>query len=72
MLGTIVAVFAGCFVLERIVPGWRLPHVRTWPARVIIIDAEQLGVVLLAGITWERWLAGHAMLDLSRLQRLCR
>jgi len=49
MLGIILAVFAGCFVLERVVPGWRLPSVRTWPVRVLLINGVQLGVVVLAG-----------------------
>lgn len=67
MLGTIVAVFVGCFVLERAVPGWRLPRVRTWPVRVLAINAAQLGVVLLAGATWEKWLVGYSLVDLSDL-----
>ncbi len=66
MLVTILAVFAACFVLERLTPGWRLPHVRTWPLRVLLINAVQLGVVLLAGFTWERWLSSGSLLHLSR------
>ncbi len=58
MLTTIFAVFAGCLVLERLVPGWPLPRVRTWPLRVVAINAVQLGVVVLAGLTWERWCQG--------------
>ena len=54
MLSIILSVFVFCFVLERIIPGWRLPKVRTWPLRVLVINAVQLGVVLLAGVTWER------------------
>jgi sterol desaturase/sphingolipid hydroxylase (fatty acid hydroxylase superfamily) len=52
-------------VLERIFPGWRLPAVRTWPLRVLLINGVQLGVVLLAGLTWERWLASASVLQLS-------
>ena len=33
MLSIILSVFVFCFVLERIIPGWRLPKVRTWPLR---------------------------------------
>jgi len=66
MLFTILAVFAACFVLERLTPGWRLPHVRTWPLRVLLVNAVQLGVVLLAGVTWERWLSSSSLLHLSR------
>jgi len=66
MLVTILAVFGACFVLERWTPGWRLPHVRTWPLRVLLVNAAQLGVVLLAGVTWERWLSAGSLLHLSR------
>jgi sterol desaturase/sphingolipid hydroxylase (fatty acid hydroxylase superfamily) len=66
MLVTILVVFAACFVLERLTPGWRLPHVRTWPLRVLLVNAVQLGVVLLAGLTWERWLSAGSLLHLSR------
>ena len=67
MLGTIAAVFVACFVIERAVPGWKLPHVRTWPVRVLAINGAQLAVVLLAGVTWEKWLVGHSLFDLSAL-----
>jgi sterol desaturase/sphingolipid hydroxylase (fatty acid hydroxylase superfamily) len=65
MLLTIFFVFAACFVLERLVPGWRLPQVRTWPLRVLLINAVQLGVVVLAGLSWERWLSSGSLLHLS-------
>ena len=65
MLGIILAVFAGCFVLERLVPGWRLPSVRTWPVRVLLINGVQLGVVVLAGFSWERWLSSWSVFHLS-------
>jgi sterol desaturase/sphingolipid hydroxylase (fatty acid hydroxylase superfamily) len=66
MLSIILSVFVFCFVLERLVPGWRLPRVRTWPFRVLAINAVQLGVVLVAGVTWERWLASSSLLHLSQ------
>jgi len=66
MLPTILAVFVVCFLLERLVPGWKLPTVRTWPLRVILVNVVQLGVVLLAGITWERWLSSWTLFHLSR------
>lgn len=31
MLISLFAIFAGCFVLERLLPGWPLPSVKTWP-----------------------------------------
>lgn len=65
MLSIILSVFVFCFVLERVIPGWQLPQVRTWPTRVLAINAVQLGVVLLAGVTWERWFASSSVLHLS-------
>lgn len=66
MLPLIFIVFAACFLLERLAPGWRLPHVRTWPLRVLAINAVQLGVVVVAGVSWERWLSAASLLHLSR------
>ena len=65
MLTTIFAVFVFCFVLERALPGWPLPQVRTWPLRVLLINGVQLFVVLLAGWTWERWLSSASLFHLA-------
>jgi sterol desaturase/sphingolipid hydroxylase (fatty acid hydroxylase superfamily) len=66
MIGTVLVIFVACALLERAVPGWTLPHVRTWPLRVIAINVVQLGIVLLAGVTWERWLSSASVFHLSR------
>jgi len=55
MLGVILAVFVACFLLERLRPGWRLPASRGWWWRVLAINGVQIGVVTIAGFTWERW-----------------
>ena len=65
MLKIIFVAFALCFIVERLFPGWPLPKVRTWPLRVVLVNAIQLGVVLLAGVTWERWLSSASLFDLS-------
>lgn len=65
MLTFILAIAVGCFVLERIIPGWKLPQVPTWWTRVILVNFVQLGVVTLAGLTWERWLSGWSLFHLS-------
>jgi sterol desaturase/sphingolipid hydroxylase (fatty acid hydroxylase superfamily) len=65
MLTTILIVFAACFILERLQPGWRLPAIRTWPLRVLAINAVQLAVVLVAGVTWERWASSASLFHLS-------
>jgi sterol desaturase/sphingolipid hydroxylase (fatty acid hydroxylase superfamily) len=65
MIGIIVIVFVLCFLLERATPGWRLPSVRTWPVRVVLFNCIQLAVVLIAGVTWERWLSPSSVFRLS-------
>jgi len=65
MLMSIFVVFLFCILLERLFPGWPLPAVKTWPIRVLLVNAVQLGVVLLAGISWERWLSSWSVLQLS-------
>lgn len=66
MLKIILAIFVGCFVLERIIPGWKLPHVKTWPVRVLLINAVQIGVITLAGYTWEIWLSSWSIFHISQ------
>ena len=55
MLPFLIGVFMCCFILERLIPGWPLPHVRTWPLRVVAVNLVQIGIVLLAGVPWARW-----------------
>lgn len=66
MLQVILVIFASCFVLERLIPGWKLPHVKTWPIRVVLLNLVQLGVVTLAGHTWECWLSSWSIFHLSK------
>lgn len=65
MLLTILYIFVGCFILERVFVGWKLPEVKIWPVRVLLINIVQLGIVLLAGITWEVWLSSWSVFNLS-------
>ena len=65
MLDVILLTFVGCLAAERLKPGWRLPHVAGWWWRVLAINALQLAVVVLAGVTWERWLSRASLLQLS-------
>ena len=65
MLYTILGIFVGCFLLERMFPGWPLPRVRTWPLRVVLVNGVQLGVIILAGLTWEQWLSAWSVFPLS-------
>ena len=65
MLSIIFIVFAFCFVLERIIPGWKLPEVPTWTIRVISINFIQLAIVTIAGYTWEKWCSPVSLFHLS-------
>jgi len=66
MLTAILIVFAFCFLIERLRPGWKLPQVPAWTIRVLGVNFIQLLVVLLAGITWEKWLSGVSVFELSK------
>ncbi|RDI08495.1 sterol desaturase family protein [Flavobacterium sp. AG291] len=65
MLLIIFIAFAVCFLIERLNLGWKLPEVPTWTIRVLGVNFIQLGVVLLAGISWEKWLSSFSLFHLS-------
>ena len=52
----IFGIAAGCILAERLWPAMELPRVNAWWARVILINSIQLGITVLAGQTWNRWL----------------
>lgn len=51
--------------VERCWPANRLPESRGWWARILVVNTAQLGVVLLAGATWDRWLGSASLISLS-------
>jgi sterol desaturase/sphingolipid hydroxylase (fatty acid hydroxylase superfamily) len=65
MIITILIIFVLCFILEKIIPGWKLPKIKTWPFRVILVNLLQLGVVLLGGYSWEKWFSSWSVFHLS-------
>ena len=65
MLIELIIIMAGCLLIERLFASWKLPEIKTWPVRVLILNAVQLGVVLLAGVTWEMWLSSWSIFRLS-------
>lgn len=56
-----------CFVLERKWPAAALPKVEGWWLRVILLNSAQLLIVLLAGITWDKWFRQASLFNLSQL-----
>ncbi len=65
MIVYLLGVFVVCFAVERAIPGWPLPKVRTWPLRVVAVNLIQIAIVLLAGVTWEKWLSSASLFKLE-------
>ncbi|HVB86078.1 MAG TPA: sterol desaturase family protein [Candidatus Dormibacteraeota bacterium] len=55
------------FILERLLPGRELPEAPGWYARAAFLNICQAGIVLLAGVAWNRWLQGWSLFHISRL-----
>lgn len=64
MLLLLIGVAAGLFVVERIWPARELPKVHNWWARVAFVNVIQLGLVVLAGYSWDRWLQAVSIFQL--------
>ena len=55
MIGLLIGIAALAFLIERLWPAGSLPKVKGWWARVALVNICQLGVVILAGLTWDQW-----------------
>ncbi len=56
---SVVCVGLLMMLIERIKPGRNFPKVKGWWPRAIFFNGLQAGSVLLAGLTYDRWFAGH-------------
>lgn len=65
MLPVVISIGIGFLVIERFWPANELPRVRAWYPRIILINAVQGGILLLAGVTWDRWFSGVSLLRLD-------
>ena len=65
MLLLIIGIAAAMFVIERLWPGQKLPSSRGWWLRIALVNATQLGIVILAGVSWDRWMQGVSLISLS-------
>lgn len=52
-------------VLERIRPGRALPNAPGWFIRAAVLNGAQLGIVLLAGYTWNSWFTGYSVFHIA-------
>ncbi|MCD6041418.1 MAG: sterol desaturase family protein [Burkholderiales bacterium] len=64
-IGLIFCVALAFLALERLAPGRDLPQSRGWHARAALLNAAQLGIVLLGGLTWSAWLQGPSLFHLA-------
>jgi sterol desaturase/sphingolipid hydroxylase (fatty acid hydroxylase superfamily) len=53
------------FILERVLPARELPETPGWYGRALFLNACQIGVVLLAGIAWNRWFAAKSLFHIA-------
>jgi len=60
-------VIIGLFLmaLERLIPDQKLPEVKGWWKRVFFLNLIQAGVVLGAGLTWEKYFQAKSFFQLS-------
>jgi len=65
MIPLIIGIGVFFMILERIIPDQKLPRVKGWWTRVIIINALQLGIVVIGGYTWDIWLKKISLFSLS-------
>lgn len=52
---------------ERIFPGRGLPSSPGWYARSIFLNVAQVGVVMLAGVTWNAWLRHFSLFHIAHV-----
>ena len=64
MLALLIAIAAALFVVERLWPAREQPTVDKWWARVIFVTVIQVGIIILAGYTWDRWLQAASVFHL--------
>jgi sterol desaturase/sphingolipid hydroxylase (fatty acid hydroxylase superfamily) len=55
------------FIAERIFPGRVLPHSSGWYSRAVFLNLCQFGIIMLAGVTWDRWLQGDSFLNIAKV-----
>ncbi|MFN0116868.1 MAG: sterol desaturase family protein [Elusimicrobiota bacterium] len=67
MLITIIIAGVILIILERVIPDQKLPAVKGWWARVVLINLFQLGIIILATFTWDKWFQGWRVFNFIKL-----
>ena len=60
-LALIFAFAITLLLAERIWSGRALPHAPGWYVRAVLLNGCQLGIVFVAGATWNQWFAGWSI-----------
>jgi sterol desaturase/sphingolipid hydroxylase (fatty acid hydroxylase superfamily) len=53
------------FIAERLLPGRELPEAPGWYARAALLNVAQVGIVVVAGLSWNRWLQSWSLFHIS-------
>ncbi|MES2706537.1 MAG: sterol desaturase family protein [Verrucomicrobiota bacterium] len=65
MIPTLMVIAALMMVIEKRWPGQALPASGGWWLRIALVNLAQLGIVILAGQTWDHWLSASSLFHLS-------
>lgn len=66
ILAVVLAAGVGMMVLERVKPARELPWVKNWWTRAILLNGCQLGMIFVAGWTWDKVLRSWSLLHLAQ------
>lgn len=64
MLVLLFAIAIALFCSERLWPARELPKVQNWWARVFFVNGIQVGIIILSGYTWDRWMQAVSIFHL--------
>lgn len=65
LLLILIGIAIGLFIVERLWPAHDLPKIRAWWPRVILVNIIQVGIILIAGTTWDIWLRDWSIISLA-------
>ena len=65
MTHIIIIIGIALILLERIIPDQKLPEVKGWWLRVVIINVFQIGILFLGKYTWDNWFHGNSLFHTS-------
>lgn len=61
----IIVIGIAFMILERLIPDQKLPHVKGWWTRVIILNAFQISILFLGKAIWDTWFQDTSIFHLS-------